>query len=92
MITIFFIIFGCENFGKNGVKAGNDFQKIQLTLENVDGNTFTCTDDLITYTMDVSNIENKDDFAVGDKLNIFYSSITYENNIGKISVFYIEKM
>lgn len=70
----------------------DDFQKIQLTLENIDGNTFTCTDDLIIYTMDVSSIENKDDFAVGDKLNIFYSSITYENNIGKISTFYIEKL
>lgn len=70
----------------------DDFQKIEVVIDSIEENTFTCSSDGLTYTIDVSNIEDKDTFTVGDKINVFYSSITYEENIGKISSFYIEKL
>lgn len=70
----------------------DDFRKQVVKIDSIEENIFTCSDENTTYTIDVSKIEDKDTFAVGDTITVFYSQIVYENNIGKISSFYIEKL
>ena len=62
-----------------------------VTITSIDDTKITCTQESDTFVFDTKNVLNKTQLNIGDTITIYYSKLTFENNIGQILVFYVQK-
>jgi len=68
------------------------FKTIEFEVLEIDDNIITCQNGTDIYEIDTKTLPFEMEFEVGENLMAYYSSLIFEDNIGKIFVFYVEKI
>ena len=76
-----------------GIELDNgDFKTMDLTVASIDDNNINCINSDGTFLIDKSKIPMEIDINEGDILKVYYSNLTFSDNVGNFSTLFIEKL